>query len=289
MNKRMNFVLTALMVSILSLTACDKQDQSSTSATTTQESVKEQVSALPENAQTFTVGVDASYPPYDFRDENGNAIGFDVDIIKAIGEKQGFGVNVVAKDWDGLVSDFDKGVYDISLAGYYPSDERKQKYLVSRPYSFAQDILLTKKNEKLVITGLEQIKPLTLAVQGNSPYDEQVRGYGVNKVITKESSYLAFTAVARGEADAMILDRGVAQYYIQQLAGTGTKIDFELHEPTYEDFEAYELVVLAPKGKEELMEKINQGIVEIIADGTYATIYKKWFGTEPDPRYIPKV
>lgn len=126
MNTRVNFVLTTLMASMLFLTACDKKDESSTSATTTtQEATKEQPSALPENAQIFTVGIDASYPPYDFRDEHGNAIGFDVDIIKAIGEKQGFGVNVVAKDWDGLVSDFDKGVYDISLAGYYPSEERK--------------------------------------------------------------------------------------------------------------------------------------------------------------------
>lgn len=294
MNKRFNFVVTALAVSMLTLTACDqKTNQSSSGATTTQEPVKEASSALPENAQTFTVGIDASYPPYDFRDEYGNAIGFDVDIIKAIAEKQGFGVNVIAKDWDGLVADFDKGVYDISLAGYYPSDERKQKYLVSNPYAFAHDILLTKKGGSVSssISDISQLKTLKVAVQGNSPYEEQLKEYGINPnaLSVKSSSFLAFQAVARGEADTMVVDKGVANYYIQQLGSSGTKVDFEFHEPAHDDFTPYELVILAPKGKEELMEKINQGIVQIIQDGTYATIYKKWFGVEPEERYIPKV
>lgn len=86
----------------------------------------------------------------------------------------------------------------------------------------------------------------------------------------------------------MVIDRGVVQYYISQLSGNAS-IDFEIHVPTDEDFESYELVILTPKDKTELMEKINQGIVEIVKDGTYVNIYKKWFGAEPDPRYIPKV
>lgn len=294
MNNRFNFVMTALMSSMLLLSACSQPSSQAgaekTKKSATTQETQQPASAPAENAQTFTVGVDAAYPPYDFRDEHGEAVGFDVDLIKAVAEKQGFGLNVVAKEWDNLVADFDKGVYDISLVGYYPSDERKQKYLVSRPYAYGQDVVVSKKGGAVTqaIKTADQLKNLKVAVQGNSPYEEQLKSYGVTSLSAKSTSFLAFQAVARGEADAMVLDHGVGQYYIQQLAGK-TDATFDFHELSGEDFEHYELVILVPKGKEELMEKINQGIVDVIKDGTYATIYKKWFGVEPDANHIPKV
>lgn len=293
MKKHSYLGMTALMVALLSLTACDKVagDSQSNTTTTNEQSTQQTTSALPDNAQVYTVGVDASYPPYDFRDEYGNAIGFDVDIIKAVGEKQGFGVNVIAKDWDGLVAEFDKGLHDISISGYSVTDEREQKYLVSRPYSLAQDIAISKRGNAAAgkITSIEQLKTMRVAVQGNSPYEEQLAGYGVKNMVLKDSSFLAFQSVARDEADVMIVDKGVAQYYVQQVNGSGVKLDFDLHEPAHEDFEKYELVILTPKGKDELMGKINQGITDIIKDGTYAKIYKKWFGVEPTAQDIPKI
>lgn len=287
MNKCFHWAMTALMVSMLALTACGQSQEKP--ATTQETPPKEATTASQTSEQSFTVGIDASYPPYDFRDEQGGAVGFDVDIIKAIATKQGFEVKVVAEDWKGLVADFDKGVYDISISGYANTDERQQKYLVSRPYSQGQDVVVTKKGAK-AITSIEQLKSLKISVQGSSPYEEQLKGYGVTQIVAKSTSFSAFSAVARGEAEAMVVDKGVAQYYIQQLSGTANaNVEFEFHEPSGGDFDGYDLVILTPKGKEELMDKINQGIVEIVKDGTYATIYKKWFGVEPDANFIPKV
>lgn len=284
MNKKFHFVMMALMMSVLSLTACDGKANEDTSA---------QVgTASQENAQMYTVGVDAGYPPYDFRDEYGHAMGFDVDIIKAIGEKQGFGVNIITQDWHGLLDDFGKGVYDISIAGYENTSERTQKYLVSRPYSMGQDVVVTKKGGTVTqpIKTMHQLKALKVAIQENTTHETRLKSHGINQLMLKNSSFLAFQAVARGEADAMVVDKGVAQYYIQQLAGgANTAVEFEFHQPEGGNFGRYALVILAPKGKEELMQKIDQGIVEIIQDGTYTTIYKKWFGTEPDVHTIPKI
>lgn len=71
-------------------------------------------------------------------------------------------------------------------------------------------------------------------------------------------------------------DEGVLRYYAKQFPKINFKIVGE-----GEAFEHYEMVIITPKSENELMEKINTGLANIVADGTYAKIYEKWFGVAP--------
>lgn len=272
-------LLTSLLA-VITLTGCNKAENTATN-NTNQATVTEPTSAsavalsATPQGEVLNVGVDGNYPPYDFRDDKGNATGFDVDIIKAIGEKQGFSVNVLPDTWENVQTNLDKGGYDLSISGYSITDERQQKYLVSKPYAFAQDIIAVKQG-LMGVNGLKDLAKYSVSTQADTPYIDDLKEAGVQNIKAQASSFLAFKELATGKSDAMLADKGLMLHYAKSFP----EFKFDMVGKG-EYFEPYELVILAPKGKEALMEKVNAGIDQIIQDGTYAEIYKKWFGIAP--------
>lgn len=88
---------------------------------------------------------------------------------------------------------------------------------------------------------------------------------------------LAFKELATGNAEAVLADEGVLRYYAKQFPEVDFKIVGE-----GEAFEHYDMVIITPKSENELMEKINAGLANIVADGTYAKIHEKWFDVAPE-------
>lgn len=284
-NTKAKYVILPLMLSAL-MACSDKapetasEPKSKPAPTATAPATGEQVStsATVPNAQSYVVGIDANYPPYDFKDENGNAQGFDVDIIKAIAENQGFGVDVVPQDWEVLVKGLDNAQSHIAMSGFYKSEERKEKYLVSDTYAWGRDAIAVREDED----GIRVFKDLggrSVATLADSPYIaqlEEVSGKGSPNIIGRSSAFLAFKELAMGNAEAVLAEEGVLLYYAKQFPEVKFKLVGE-----GDGFEPYEMTILTPKSETELMEKINAGLANIVADGTYATIYEKWFGRAP--------
>lgn len=289
MNHRFKVIALALSV-MLSLTACHKTQllQDSSSAVINAQTDKDKVSALPDKVQMFKVGVDSDYPPYDFFDEKGQATGFDVDILRAIGEKQNIQFEFTPTEWSDIVAGLENKQFKIALSGFAYSDERAEKYQVSNTYAYGQDIIVSvkKPNVKAPKT-LESLKNYTVITLGDSPYIEElesVMGKGSPNIKGVETSLQILQGLVDGEAKVALTDKTVAQYYKSSFPN----VEFEFTgEGDY--FEPYPLVMVAHKDEAELMQKINAGLAQIIKDGTYATIYKKWFGVEPEANFIPKM
>ena len=74
------------------------------------------------------VGVEGTYQPYTYHDEDGNLTGFDVDVAKAIAEKLGVEVDFTEADWDSLLAGIDSGRIDTVINAVSVTDERKEKY-----------------------------------------------------------------------------------------------------------------------------------------------------------------
>ncbi|AWY20177.1 transporter substrate-binding domain-containing protein [Moraxella bovis] len=284
-NTEAKYAILPLMLSAL-MACSDKapetasEPKSEPAPTATAPATGEQVStsATVPNAQSYVVGIDANYPPYDFKDENGNAQGFDVDIIKAIAENQGFGVDVVPQDWKVLVKGLDNAQSHIVMSGFSRNDEREAKYLLSNTYAWGQDALAVSA-ENNSIKNLKDLNGKKVATLADSPYIPQLEealGQGNPSIIGKPSAFLAFKELATGNAEAVLADEGVLRYYAKQFPKINFKIVGE-----GEAFEHYEMVIITPKSENELMEKINTGLANIVADGTYAKIYEKWFGVAP--------
>lgn len=289
MNHRFKVIALALSV-MLSLTACHTTQllQDGSSAVINAQTSKDKVSALPDKVQMFKVGVDSDYPPYDFFDEKGQATGFDVDILRAIGEKQNIQFDFTPTEWSDIVAGLENKQFKIALSGFAYSDERAEKYQVSNTYAYGQDIIVSVKKSKVKAPKtLESLKNYTVITLGDSPYIEElesVMGKGSPNIKGVETSLQILQGLVDGEAKVALTDKTVAQYYKSSFPN----VEFEFTgEGDY--FEPYPLVMVAHKDEAELMQKINAGLAQIIKDGTYATIYKKWFGVEPEANFIPKM
>ena len=81
-----------------------------------------------QNAGVIKVGVEGTYQPYTYHDEDGNLTGFDVDVAKAIAEKLGVEVDFTEADWDSLLAGIDSGRIDTVINAVSVTDERKEKY-----------------------------------------------------------------------------------------------------------------------------------------------------------------
>lgn len=289
MNHRFKVIALALSV-MLSLTACHKTQllQDASSAVINAQTSKDKVSALPDKVQMLKVGVDSDYPPYDFFDEKGQATGFDVDILRAIGEKQNIQFEFTPTEWSDIVAGLENKQFKIALSGFAYSDERAEKYQVSNTYAYGQDIIVSVKKPKVKAPKtLESLKNYTVITLGDSPYIEElesVMGKDSPNIKGVETSLQILQGLVDGEAKVALTDKTVAQYYKSSFPN----VEFEFTgEGDY--FEPYPLVMVAHKDEAELMQKINAGLAQIIKDGTYATIYKKWFGVEPEANFIPKM
>lgn len=94
----------AMLVATGLMVACSDTTTQQTTAPTS--AVASAVASEPVEL-TINVGIDANYPPYDYRDEQGQATGFDVEILKAIAKNQKIGLTIIPERWDTLVEDFD--------------------------------------------------------------------------------------------------------------------------------------------------------------------------------------
>lgn len=262
---------TLLLGTFAFLTAC-------TASKTTQ---PQPITTIKPSTKTFVVAVDDDYPPYDFFDEKGQATGFDVDILTAIGAKQNIAFNFQPVKWDNIADGLDNKKYQIALSGFAYSDERAQKYQVSNTYAYGQDIIVTLKTNqsKPIPETREALQGKKVITLGNSPYIEElenVLGKNNPNIIGVPNSLLMLQGLVDGTADAALTDKIVAQYYIRSFPSAKFNLTGK-----GDYFKPYPLVFVAHKTEAELMKKINAGLADIVKDGTYSKIYKNWFGEAP--------
>lgn len=270
-----HFLLPVLTIGLVACSNPSADNKTADSQTTPPASAQEATSTTA-FAQTFIVGVDGNYSPYTFKDEHGTPQGFDIDILRAIGEKQKFGISLVPQDWDKMLDNLEQAKNDIAISGISRSEDREKKYLLSDTYAYGKDVILVRQ-DNTTITNFKALAGHKVAVLTDSNYIpelEEVMGKKNPNIIPLSSSFLAFREFTAGKADAVYADESVLRYFVKQYPEVSAKfID--------NGKDDYELVIMASKNKPELMEKINAGLKEIIADGTYVEIYKKWFGIEP--------
>ncbi len=90
----------------------------------------------------LTVGMEGTYAPYTYHDENGTLTGFEVDMANAIGEKMGYDVQFVETEWDSITAALDAGNFDVVMNQVTITDERKEKLDFSTPYIYSKPVLI---------------------------------------------------------------------------------------------------------------------------------------------------
>jgi polar amino acid transport system substrate-binding protein len=212
------------------------------------------------------------YRPFEY-EENGEVIGFDIDLIDLVAKKLGVEQEVVDTPFDGIQSgaDFNSGRCDISSAGMTITDERKQNIDFSDPYFDATQALVAKKG-----AGIEDITDLSgkkLGAQnGTTGYDYANERATGAEIVNFEDLGLLLTAVESGQVDAGINDNGVLYDWVKE------KTDFEVVKE-FDTGEQYGMGVR--KGNTALLDVVNEVLADAKSSGEYDQIYERWFGTKP--------
>lgn len=277
----------ALSVAVVSLIAgCNQSPQEGSDKAKTSSSTASTatIATATNPANTYNIYILPSYPPYSLLDEKGNLTGFNPDIINEIAKRQGFSVNLVPTPMNAIFDSLDKSNKGLIVTGISRNPEREAKYELSSTYGYGQDAIVTKADNTAVNT-FEDLKNVKVGVQeGSASADDIIKLQGENSpnTILKKTTFLSLQGLARGELDAVIDDKGLLQYYVKSMP------DLKVRYSTQGDYFApYEMVMVGKKGDKAIIDKVNAGLKAIVADGTYAKIYEKWYGVAPTPEQLP--
>lgn len=270
-------VLSLMLLSLL-LFACDKPspESSTTSASTTQEAPQQPTKAPQQPATEsataeYSVGIDIGSPPFSVRDEQGNATGFEVDILKAIAENQGFSIAFIGQKRADLYQHMSEGRYQVMVASLEINPDNLAKFDMTNPHAKSYRAILS-RNDKKASSVDDLLKGDLVGVQENTVSAKLLEEAGAN-IQTYPNLFANFQDFIQGK-NAFIVGNSVPlSYYVKQY-----NKDQSLHLAPYDNpVKINDIAFGVTKGNTELTEKINAGLSEILANGTYEQIYQKWF------------
>lgn len=234
------------------------------------------VAAAPPPAKVVVVGTDAAYAPFESQNEKGEIVGLTIDVVTAVAQKAGIEVKFVNTPWEGIFNALQQGDRDMLASSITITDERKQTMDFTNPYFDAYQLIAVKATSK--VSKFDDLKKLKVGVQTGTTGDEAVtKLLGKNSTAIKrfESTPLALKELEAGGVDAVVADNGVVINYVTNNPGAKFKtVSDKAFAP-----EQYGFAV--KKGNTELLEKLNKGLADIKADGSYDQIYAKYFGAAP--------
>jgi arginine/lysine/histidine/glutamine transport system substrate-binding/permease protein len=222
--------------------------------------------------ETLTVATDPTFPPFEFQASDGELTGFDVELIKAIATAGGFDVEFQSLPFDGIVPALQAKTVDAAIAAMTITPERAQTVAFTNPY-FKAGLAIAVQANNTEINSLDDLQGKRIAVQIGTTGAEKAGEISNADVRTFDSAPLALQELVNGNVDAVINDAPVTLEAIKNENIQGLKVVGQL---VTEEFYGIAL----PKGSEHL-DEINTALQQVIIDGTYAEIYKKWFGVEP--------
>ncbi|HHT04693.1 MAG TPA: basic amino acid ABC transporter substrate-binding protein [Hydrogenispora sp.] len=227
------------------------------------------------SAEVLVVGCDAAFPPFEYLDEEtGELLGFDLDLMRAIGAELGMKVEIKNVSWDGIIPGLLSGNYDVIASGMTITDERKEVVNFSDPYINAGLVIVTRAGDNS-IKGPEDLVGKRLAVQINTTGDlaateMQAQGVAIASIKRFNHATDPFLELKNGAADAVVMDLPVAGAQIKANPGQ--------YQIVGEAFTTEEYGLALRKSDTELLAKINQALKTLKANGTYDEIYHNYFG-----------
>ena len=257
------------MSASLVLAACGGAD---TADTAEGEATTDEAATTEETVGVLKVATEPAFPPFEFQNDDGELDGFDIDLMTAIGETAGLEVQFESLPFDGIIPALQAGTVDAAISGMTITEERLQTVDFSRPYIKA-GLAIAVQTDNAEVAGLDDLEDKKIAVQIGTTGADQAAEIPGAEISTFDSAPLALQELANGNVDAVINDAPVTLDAIASGNIDGLKVVGELLTTEFYG-------IAMPKDSENV-EVVNDAIMTMMEDGTYAEIYQKWFGEEP--------
>lgn len=225
---------------------------------------------------TFTIGFDAEFPPYGYQDDNGEYVGFDIDLAQEVAERNGWELVKKPIDWDSKDLELGSGTIDCIWNGF-TINGREDDYTWTEPYVDNSQVFVVPADSG--ITSKADLAGKTVAVQADSSAlaaltDEEdneenlALAASFAELMEVPDYNTAFMNLEAGAVDAIAMDIGVANYQIESRGSGFIILDDVLAAEKYG--------VGFKKGNTELRDVVQKTIDEMIEDGTFLEIAEKW-------------
>lgn len=262
--KRIAPLLATAATLALSLSACGSSGDNTTST-----EGKDTLQQIKESG-VLTVGTEGTYRPFSYN-EGSELTGYDVEVIKAVGEKMGVEVKFQQTQWDAIFAGLDAGRFDVIANQVAVNPEREAKYLFSEPYTVSTGVIVT-KSDNTDITSFESLKGKKTAQSLTSNYYETAKAAGAT-VEPVEGWAQAVTLLKQGRVDATVNDKLTFLDAQKTHPDDSIKIAAEATEKT-------DSAVAMRKDETALQVAINDALDQLRADGELAKISEKYFGED---------
>ena len=227
----------------------------------------------------MVVGTSADYPPFEYYTEDFKIDGFDIALIKEVGQRLGVQVEVVDIAFDGLADALALDQIDVAIAAISITPAREEAFDFSQVYFVSEDAIVAKPGANLPpITRVEDLATLRVGVQKGSVFEDWLEDQLVKVGLMPETNLFIYGDVKQaipdleaGRVDVLIMDRPVAELAVQekgvQLVASG------LHRELYG--------IAMAKGMETLRTKINQTLSEMLRTHVIDDLVREYLHVDP--------
>ena len=219
---------------------------------------------------TLTMGTNATFPPYEYTDENGDIIGIDAEIAAAVAEELGLKLEIKDMEFDSLIPAVQAGSIDIAFAGMTVTDERKESVDFSDTYAKGVQVIIVPEDSK--IASPDDLEGKKIGVQTGTTGDIYCTDdFGQENVKQYNNGALAVAALTQGQVDCVIIDNEPAKNFVKSNKG------LKILETSYAD-EDYAAAV--SKENNELLKKVNEAMKTLKDNGKIDEIISKYIKAE---------
>ncbi len=216
----------------------------------------------------LSVGMEPTFPPFEFQPGAGEVVGFDVDLMRAVGEATGLEVEFKTMNFDGLIPALTVGQIQAAVSGITITQERLEVVDFSRPYFEATlGIGVLPKNRNL--DTFKALEGKLIAVQIGTASADQAKQIANAQVTIYDTADLSIQSLLNGTVDAIINDTPSLLYSIAR--GGFSQIQ------VFPQAATAQFYGVATRPNSPYLRVINAGLDKILEDGTYEEIYRKWF------------
>lgn len=219
----------------------------------------------------FILGLDATFKPMGYTDENDNIVGFDIDVAEEVCARLGVELVKQPIDWDTKEQDLDAGKIDCIWNGMSINASRAEVMNLSEPYMENAMVFVVANGSS--VASQADLDGKTVAVQSGSTAQEILEGSGLNVTETALATNVeCLQQLELNLVDAVFMDSVVANYEIKE-----TGKDYVV---LPDGLEAEEYAIGFRKNDNALRDKVQEILSEMKADGKLGEISKAWFGSD---------
>ncbi len=223
---------------------------------------------LPEKSILY--GIDKTYEPYEFVNKSGESDGFNVDVIKAIGEELNWNVTIYPNQWKVIRNKLEVS-NELDVAAYFKTTAREESILFSRPISLVYYSIFT-RSDKEPVEDLFSLSGKKVAIQEVTiveEYFDQLGFLELKELQTYSSESEAIDAVVRGDADCAITSFMTTNYKME--AENINNIQSS-SDPVF----ITEYCFVVNKKDSAMLDSLNWGLRLVKASGEYDQLFQKW-------------